>query len=93
MASAHVSADDPSEAPASRVIGTLTLVIVVIAFTGVVLMDAQSLLQTLLVLRHNLMSRFSQEQTIIPEVEPEIDMLEDVLNRDRPTYYRNSVNR
>ena len=84
---------DVTEASGSRVIGTVTAALVALFFSGVVLLDAPSIVAALTLLKRNLRpvtaltSSASQNDTTISRE----SVLADVMARRRPAYYRGSL--
>ena len=85
---------DVTEASGSRVIGTVTAALVALFFSGVVLLDAPSIVAALTLLKRNLRpvttptsSSSSQNDTTTSRE----SVFDDVMARRRPAYYRGSL--
>ena len=79
---------DVTEASGSRVIGTVTAALVALFFSGVVLLDAPSIVAALTLLKRNLRPVTSPH---VMQHENSDSVFDDVMARRRPAYYRNSL--
>ena len=86
---------DVTEASGSRVIGTVTAALVALFFSGVVLLDAPSIVAALTLLKRNLRPVTpptpSSSSPHVMQHESSDSVFDDVMARRRPAYYRNSL--
>ena len=89
---------DVTEASGSRVIGTVTAALVALFFSGVVLLDAPSIVAALTLLKRNLRHvtpptapSSSSPLPYVMQHESSESVFDDVMARRRPAYYRGSL--
>ena len=88
---------DVTEASGSRVIGTVTAALVALFFSGVVLLDAPSIVAALTLLKRNLRHvtpttpSSSSSPPHVMQHESSDSVFDDVMARRRPAYYRGSL--
>ena len=87
---------DVTEASGSRVIGTVTAALVALFFSGVVLLDAPSIVAALTLLKRNLRhvttpTPSSSSSPHVMQHESSDSVFDDVMARRRPAYYRGSL--
>ena len=93
--SAMVTRDDSdvTEASGSRVIGTVTAALVALFFSGIVLLDAPSIVAALRQLKRNLrpVTTPTSSSPRVTQRDHDDSVFDDVMARRRPAYYRGSL--